>query len=163
MSGPRVPAGPASSTYRLQLGAGFTLRDALAAVPYLDSLGVGAVYLSPVTAATAGSTHGYDVVDPTAINPELGDEADLRALSAELAARGMGLLLDIVPNHMAASTANRWWRSVLADGPDSPDAPVFDIDWRPTGLTGRGQILLPVLGGYYGDVLGRGEIHLVLE
>jgi len=155
--------GPASATYRLQLGSGFRLADALAAVPYLDSLGVGALYLSPITAATAGSTHGYDVCDPTAINPELGDEDDLRALSAALAARGMGLLIDIVPNHMAATTANRWWRNLLADGPDSPDAPVFDIDWRPTGATGRGQVLLPVLGAYYGEVLARGEIRLALE
>ncbi|HKE16608.1 MAG TPA: malto-oligosyltrehalose synthase [Kofleriaceae bacterium] len=155
--------GPASSTYRLQLGAAMRLPDAIAAVPYLDSLGVGALYLSPITAAAPGSGHGYDVCDPTIVSPELGSEDDLRALSAALSARGMGLLIDIVPNHMAASTANRWWRNVLADGPDSPDAPVFDIDWRPTGATGRGQVLLPVLGGAYGDVLARGEIRLVID
>jgi (1->4)-alpha-D-glucan 1-alpha-D-glucosylmutase len=154
---------PAASTYRLQLGGPVRLADALAAVPYLDALGAGALYLSPITAATPGSGHGYDVCDPTCINPELGTEDDLRALSAALAARGMGLLVDIVPNHMAASFANRWWRNLLADGPDSPDAPVFDIDWRPTGTTGRGQVLLPVLGGSYGEVLARGEIRLALD
>ncbi len=163
---PAIPAAmghPASSTYRLQLGAAVRLRDALAAVPYLDALGVGALYLSPITAAAPGSGHGYDVCDPTRVDPQLGTEEDVRALSAELASRGMGLLVDIVPNHMAASTANRWWRNVLADGPDSPDAPVFDIDWRPTGATGRGQVLLPVLGGPYGEVLARGEIVLVVD
>ncbi|HWM88438.1 MAG TPA: malto-oligosyltrehalose synthase [Kofleriaceae bacterium] len=154
---------PAVSTYRLQLSGAFRLADALAAVPYLDSLGVAALYVSPISTAAPGSGHGYDVCDPTSINPELGSEEDLRALSEALAARGMGLLLDIVPNHMAASTANRWWRNVLADGPDSPDAPVFDVDWRPTGATGRGQVLLPVLGDRYGLVIGRGEIRLVLE
>jgi (1->4)-alpha-D-glucan 1-alpha-D-glucosylmutase len=154
---------PASATYRLQLGAAVRLRDAIAAVPYLDALGVGALYLSPITAAAPGSGHGYDVCDPTRVNPELGTEEEVRELSAQLAARGMGLLVDIVPNHMAASTANRWWRNVLADGPDSPDAPVFDIDWRPTGATGRGQVLLPVLGGPYGEVLARGEIVLVID
>jgi (1->4)-alpha-D-glucan 1-alpha-D-glucosylmutase len=155
--------GPASATYRLQLSSGFRLADALAALPYLDALGVGALYLSPVTAAVPGSGHGYDVIDPTRVNPELGSEEELRALSAALAARGMGLLVDLVPNHMAASFANPWWRSVLADGPDSPEAAVFDINWRPTGATGRGQVLLPVLGDHYGLVLERGEIRLVVE
>src|SRR5690606_24657150 len=90
-----MPHRPPPSTYRFQLGGGVRLADAIAAVPYLDALGVGALYLSPVAAARPGSGHGYDVIDPTRINPELGDEDDLRALAAALAARGMGLLLDI--------------------------------------------------------------------
>ncbi len=150
----------ASSTYRLQLSAGFRLADALAAVPYLDALGIEAIYLSPVTVATPGSRHGYDVCDPTRVSPELGSEDELAALSAALRERGMGLLLDIVPNHMAASTHNPWWRDVLARGPDSASADLFDIEWRAIGAGGRPQVLLPVLGGRYGDVLARGEIRL---
>jgi (1->4)-alpha-D-glucan 1-alpha-D-glucosylmutase len=150
----------ATSTYRLQLSSDFRLADALAAVPYLDALGIEALYLSPVTAATPGSRHGYDVCDPTRVNPELGDEDELVALSAALRERGMGLLLDIVPNHMAASTDNRWWRDVLARGPASTSADLFDIEWRPVGAGGRPQVLLPVLGGRYGEVLTRGEIRI---
>ena len=149
-----------SSTYRLQLSADFRLADALAAVPYLHALGIEAAYLSPVAAATPGSRHGYDCCDPTRVNPELGSEEDLAALSAALRERGMGLLLDIVPNHMAASTHNPWWRDVLAAGPASPWADLFDIEWRAVGAGGRPQVLLPVLGGRYGDVLARGEIRI---
>jgi len=148
-----------TSTYRLQLSAEMRLADALAAVPYLDALGIAALYLSPVTTATPGSRHGYDCCDPTRINPELGSEEELAALSAALRARGMGLLLDIVPNHMAASTHNRWWRDVLARGPASIHADLFDIEWRAVGAGGRPQVLLPVLGGRYGDLLARGDIR----
>ncbi|HEU5056641.1 MAG TPA: malto-oligosyltrehalose synthase [Kofleriaceae bacterium] len=151
---------PPASTYRLQLSADFRLADALAAVPYLDALGIEAVYLSPITAATPGSRHGYDCCDPTRVNPELGSEEELAALSAALRERGMGLLLDVVPNHMAASTHNPWWREVLARGPAAAAADLFDIEWRATGAGGRPQVLLPVLGGRYGDVLARGEIRI---
>lgn len=152
----RVP----TSTYRLQLSAGFRLADALAAVPYLDALGIEALYLSPVTAATPGSRHGYDCCDPTRVNPEIGSEEELAALSAALRERGMGILLDSVPNHMAASTHNPWWRDVLARGSASLHADLFDIEWRAVGAGGRPQVLLPVLGGRYGEVLNRGEIRI---
>ena len=148
------------STYRLQLSAEFRLADALAAVPYLDALGIAALYLSPVTVATPGSRHGYDCCDPTRVNPELGSEEELVALSSALRQRGMGLLLDIVPNHMAASTHNPWWRDVLARGPASIHADLFAIEWRAVGAGGRPQVLLPVLAGRYGEVLERGEIRV---
>src|SRR5437588_12671523 len=108
----RVP----SSTYRVQLGPGFGFEEAQALVGYLRGLGVGDLYLSPALAARAGSEHGYDVVDPTRLNPELGGEEGFGALAAELRAHGMGLLLDIVPNHMAASAENPWWWDVLKPG-----------------------------------------------
>ena len=149
-----------SSTYRLQLSGELRLADALAAVPYLDALGIEALYLSPVTVATPGSRHGYDCCDSTRVNPELGSEEELAALSAALAERGMGILLDIVPNHMAASTHNPWWRDVLARGPASPSADLFDIAWHAVGAGGRFQVLLPVLGDRYGEVLARGEIRI---
>lgn len=149
-----------TSTYRLQLSAEFRLADALATVPYLDALGIGALYLSPVTTATPGSRHGYDCCDPTRVNPELGSEEELAALSAALGERGMGLLIDIVPNHMAASTHNPWWRDVLARGPASPHADLFDIEWRAVGPAGRPQVLLPVLADRYGEALARGEIRI---
>jgi maltooligosyltrehalose synthase len=147
-----------TSTYRLQLSGELRLADALAAVPYLDALGIEALYLSPVTVATPGSRHGYDCCDPTRVNPELGSEEELAALSAALRERGMGILLDVVPNHMAASTHNPWWRDVLARGPASPSADLFDIAWHAAG--DRFQVLLPVLGDRYGEVLARGEIRI---
>src|SRR3954463_9640688 len=104
------------ATYRLQLHAQFTLRDALHVVPYLDSLGVSHLYASPILAARTGSRHGYDVVDPHRINPELGDENDLSRLAEALHERGMGLVVDIVPNHMGAGQENKYWEDVLAHG-----------------------------------------------
>ena len=128
------------ATYRFQFHAGFTFADATALVPYLDRLGISHVYASPITVAAPGSTHGYDVIDPTRINPELGGEEGFRTLVAALQARGMGVVIDIVPNHMGvAGGANAWWTDVLRRGRASAHADVFDIDWsRP--------ILLPVLG-----------------
>jgi (1->4)-alpha-D-glucan 1-alpha-D-glucosylmutase len=131
-----------SSTYRLQLHAGFDLDDAAGLVGYLDRLGVGAVYTSPLLAAAPGSTHGYDVVDPTRVNPELGGEpARLRLVDAVRAA-GLGLVVDIVPNHMSVEVpeANPWWWDVLTHGPESRYAKYFDIDWT------RRPLLLPILG-----------------
>src|ERR1044071_3469188 len=111
----RVPR----ATYRVQFNAGFTFRDARAIAPYLAELGISDIYASPILKARKGSTHGYDVVDASALNPELGNEDDFTALHEELRRLGMGLLLDIVPNHMAASAENAWWMSVLENGPQS--------------------------------------------
>ena len=118
------------ATARLQFHPGFTLDDATALVDYFADLGISHLYASPLTRARPGSMHGYDVVDPTRINPELGGEAALERLVAALRAKGMGLILDIVPNHMAVSDANPWWRSVLEWGVSSPYAAYFDINWR---------------------------------
>ncbi|MFG6281903.1 malto-oligosyltrehalose synthase [Sphingomonas sp. S6] len=140
------------ATYRLQFHKGFTFADAEALVPYLDRLGISHIYASPITTAAAGSMHGYDVIDPTTINPELGGEDAFRSLVAALKARDMGLIIDIVPNHMGvAGGGNAWWNDVLARGRDSEHARVFDIDWsRP--------ILLPVLGDTLDTALANGDI-----
>jgi len=148
------------STYRLQLNRQFRFADAQALVPYLKELGAGHLYVSPILAARRGSSHGYDGVDPTRVNPELGGERPFRALARELARAGMGLLVDIVPNHMAASHENPWWWDVLKSGRDSAWAGLFDIDWRPPEPELRGKVLLPVLGDSLDAVLGRGEIRL---
>ncbi|HEY8134261.1 MAG TPA: alpha-amylase family glycosyl hydrolase, partial [Thermoanaerobaculia bacterium] len=154
----RVPR----ATYRLQLNAGFTFADARRIVPYLAELGVSDLYTSPILKARKGSTHGYDVVDATTLNPELGSDEDFTALHHELRQRDLGLLLDVVPNHMAASPDNAWWMSVLENGPHSRFLHYFDIDWNP--VTTRGQtvnkVLLPILGKPYGEALESKEIRL---
>jgi (1->4)-alpha-D-glucan 1-alpha-D-glucosylmutase len=156
----RVP----TATYRLQMHAGFTLRDAAAAVPYLDSLGVSHLYLSPILTARPGSTHGYDVIDPTRLNPEVGTEEEFRALVATCRDRGMGAILDVVPNHMFLGPANPWWRDVLEHGPSSPYAAYFDIAWDdPLREDLRGRVSLPILGAPYHKVLESGELALDLE
>jgi len=165
---PPVPAPAAAAapraTYRLQLGPEFTLRDAGALVPYLDALGVSHCYLSPILRARPGSHHGYDVVDHGAINPEIGDRADFAALADALHARGMGLIVDIVPNHMGVmGDDNAWWLDVLAHGPASPYADYFDIDWQPATARLAGRLLLPVLGGHYGAILEAGELQLAFD
>ncbi|HWA39356.1 MAG TPA: malto-oligosyltrehalose synthase [Burkholderiales bacterium] len=158
--GRRVPA----ATYRLQLHAGFRFRDAIALVPYLASLGVSHVYVSPFLAARPGSLHGYDVVDPGRINPEIGTEAELERLLETLRRHGMGLVMDIVPNHMGVLRAdNPWWRDVLEKGRASRYAGFFDIDWQPEKRELRGKVLLPVLGAHYGEVLERGELKVAKE
>ncbi len=158
---PRIP----SSTYRFQVHSAFRLDDVRALLPYLDALGVGDVYLSPVTTAKAGSTHGYDVTDPTRINAEIGGDEAFETLAAAVRDRRMGLLVDIVPNHMAASTQNPWWLDVLEHGQNSPYARWFDIDWHPAALKGglRGKLLVPVLGAPYGETLEAGQLRLTLE
>ncbi|MBA4064341.1 MAG: malto-oligosyltrehalose synthase [Isosphaera sp.] len=151
----RVPG----ATYRVQFHTGFTLRDALAAVPYLHALGVTHLYASPLLTARPGSTHGYDVTDHAGLNPEVGTEDDLAALSAALRARGMGLLLDAVPNHMSVGPGNAWWADVLEHGPASPFAGYFDIAWSDSPRPQmHGRLLLPVLGDQYGAVLESGGI-----
>ncbi len=140
------------ATYRLQFHKDFTFADAEAIVPYLHRLGISHIYASPITTAAPGSTHGYDVVDPTRINPELGGEEGFRSLIKALRARDMGMIIDIVPNHMGvAGDTNAWWNDVLRRGRASDYAPVFDIDWsRP--------ILLPVLGSSLHEAVAEGAI-----
>lgn len=146
---------PVTATYRLQLrGDAFTLDDARRLADYLDRLGVSHVYLSPILTAMPGSTHGYDVTDPTSVSAELGGRPALVALSAELSERGMGLIVDLVPNHVGIGRPeqNRWWWDLLANGHRSPFARFFDIDWRDDNGA-DGQIALPVLSDE-GDLLG---------
>ncbi|HEX5689400.1 MAG TPA: alpha-amylase family glycosyl hydrolase, partial [Roseiflexaceae bacterium] len=124
----RIP----SATYRLQFNRQFTFADALRRIAYLDQLGISDIYTSPYLRARAESTHGYDIANHNQINPAIGGESEYLALVAELHARGMGQILDIVPNHMGIGEAsNIWWMDVLENGPSSRYAPFFDIDWRP--------------------------------
>jgi (1->4)-alpha-D-glucan 1-alpha-D-glucosylmutase len=154
---------PVTATYRLQLHAGFTFRDARAVVPYLAALGVSHLYLSPVLTARPGSPHGYDVTDPTALNPELGTEAEFRGLVAACRERGLGVIVDVVPNHMAVGPGNPWWRDVFEHGPSSPYARYFDIAWDdPPRPDLRGRVMLPTLGKPYYQTLEAGELTLDL-
>src|SRR5262245_31547133 len=150
-----------SSTYRVQLSARFTLDDLAAQVPYIARLGVSHVYLSPIYTARPGSPHGYDIVDYGCINRELGGKAAWRRLSEVLRVHSMGVVLDVVPNHMAADPEhNALWRQVLRDGRASPAARFFDIDWRPlTGLV-RDKVLLPLLDEPYGQALMKGAVQV---
>lgn len=149
------------ATYRVQLHAGFTFEQAADAVPYLHELGVSHLYTSPYLKAGAGSTHGYDVVDPTQLNPEIGTEDQHAQLCEALSTRGMGHVLDIVPNHMGVEDpGNRWWRDVLEHGEASPHASTFDIEWLPANPQTAHRVLLPVLGDHYGKVLEAGELQL---
>ena len=149
------------ATMRLQLHKDFTFADAAALAPYLAAMGVSHLYASPILTARAGSIHGYDVVDPTAVNPELGGEAGLKALVAALRHAGLGLIVDIVPNHMAVGADdNVWWADVLRNGRSSRYASYFDIDWdRPDPLL-HGKVLAPFLGKPYGQALADGELRL---
>ncbi|TFZ01702.1 malto-oligosyltrehalose synthase [Ramlibacter rhizophilus] len=149
------------ATYRLQLHKDFGFDAAVAVLPYLERLGVSHVYCSPVQRARPGSMHGYDVVAPGEINPELGGAAGLERLTSALRERGMGLLLDMVPNHMGVwGDDNDWWMDVLENGPASRFAQHFDIDWRPLNPELTGKLLVPLLGDHYGDVLQRGDLVL---
>ncbi|HEX3822108.1 MAG TPA: malto-oligosyltrehalose synthase [Candidatus Sulfotelmatobacter sp.] len=150
-----------SATYRIQLNKDFRFADTVGILDYLQELGISDLYLSPVLASRKGSTHGYDVTDPTRINPDLGTEEEFAALQTELQNRNMGLLLDIVPNHMAASAENPWWMDVLENGAQSAFAAFFDIDWQPHARSLEGRILLPVLGRPFGEALDAGEIKLI--
>jgi (1->4)-alpha-D-glucan 1-alpha-D-glucosylmutase len=152
---------PPRATYRVQLHRDFGFDDVIAILDYLDELGISHVYCSPYLQARAGSMHGYDVIDHHRINDELGgDDARSRFVGA-LSRRGMGHILDIVPNHMAVNDpANRWWWDVLKHGPGSRYAAFFDIDWDPPEARLRGRLLLSVLGDHYGRVLETGGIRI---
>jgi len=152
-----------TATYRVQLNNNFRFADARKILDYLQSLGISDLYLSPILMSRKGSDHGYDVTDPTRINPDLGTEEEFSALQAELQERGMGLLLDTVPNHMAASAENPWWMDVLENGAQSAFAAFFDIEWHPHSRSLDGKILLPVLGRPFGEVLESGEIKLSFQ
>ena len=153
-------AGAPRALARLQLHRGFTLDDAAAQVGYLAALGISHLYASPLLAARPGSTHGYDLIDCHRINPELGGEPALRRLVGQLRAHGMGLVLDIVPNHMFAGAGNAWWLDVLRYGRSSRYAGYFDIDWRSPDPLVRGRVLLPILGQPYAQALRDGDVRL---
>lgn len=156
----RIPV----STYRLQFNRQFTLRDAADLVDYLDELGVSDGYASPLCAARPGSPHGYDVVDHSRINPDLGTLADLENLSQRLAGHAMGLMLDVVPNHMCiADDGNRWWNDLLENGPSSPYAKFFDVDWHPPKVDLLNKVLLPILGDSFGRVLEGQQVSIQFE
>jgi len=149
------------ATYRLQLTADFDFDAAAAIVPYLKALGITHLYASPFMKARKGSTHGYDIVDHTRLNPELGGEAGFERLSSALKAHGLGLILDFVPNHVGVHFAdNPWWLDVLEWGPASPHAVSFDIDWDILPYRARAGVLLPIIGSSYGEALEKGEIEL---
>src|SRR5436309_11530883 len=149
------------STYRLQMTSRVGFRDAAAIVDYLDALGVTDCYASSYLAAVPGSPHGYDVTDPTRLNPDLGTEDDYGTWIEALGERGMGHVLDLVPNHMGiAKSANPWWQDVLENGPSSRYAHFFDIEWHPVKAELADKLLLPILGDQYGAVLERQELQL---
>ena len=155
---------PLTATLRLQFHSDFTLDHAVPLVPYFAQLGISHLYASPILKARAGSRHGYDVVDPTCVNPELGGEAALQRLVAALRQHGMGLILDTVSNHMAVGGAdNPWWQSLLAWGRRSPYAEFFDIQWHSSDPLLAGQLLLPFLGSDYGVALKNGDIPLEFD
>ncbi|PXW28169.1 malto-oligosyltrehalose synthase [Paraburkholderia caballeronis] len=149
------------ATLRLQLHHDFTFDDALAHVDYFDALGVSHLYTSPVTTAQPGSMHGYDTVDYGTVSAELGGETALRRLSAKLHERGMGLVVDVVPNHMGVGGAhNAWWLDILEWGRHSAYARHFDVDWHSPDPALRGKVLMPFLGAPYGEELEAGRIEL---
>ena len=156
-----MPTAIPIATYRVQLTADFDLDAAASIVPYLKALGITHLYTSPFMKARKGSTHGYDIVDHTRINPELGGDAGFERLSRALKQHDLGLILDFVPNHVGVHFAdNPWWLDVLEWGPASPHAVSFDIDWDILPYRARGGVLLPIIGSSYGEALEKGEIEL---
>jgi (1->4)-alpha-D-glucan 1-alpha-D-glucosylmutase len=143
-----------TSTYRLQFRNGMTFDTAVELVPYFKALGISHLYASPIFTATTASTHGYDITDCNEIDPAIGGRDGFARLSAALKAAGLGLIVDIVPNHMAATTENAWWADVLKFGSDSRYATYFDIDWRD-------RLTLPILGKPFEDALADGEFELM--
>ena len=152
-----------TGTYRLQVHKEFPLDRAREIVPYLAKLGISHVYTSPILTARPGSTHGYDVADPTQVNPEIGGDAARLALVAALRAHGMGFVLDIVPNHMGTGPANPMWEDVLTHGRKSRYAKWFDIDWDDPSPDFRGKVMVPVLGDRLEKVIERDELSLVRQ
>jgi (1->4)-alpha-D-glucan 1-alpha-D-glucosylmutase len=152
------------ATYRLQLNRNFTFTQATEIVPYLSELGVSHCYVSPCLKARPGSMHGYDIVDHHSFNPEIGGAEDFNRLVAALHEHGMGLILDIVPNHMGImGSDNAWWLDVLENGESSIYAAFFDIDWQPLKDELHGKVLVPVLHDHYGAVLESGELKLIFR
>jgi len=156
MAAPRIPV----STYRLQFNQQLGFRQARELVPYLYKLGVTDVYASPLLQAKRGSLHGYDVADPSHLNSELGTDEEFDAFVHTLQEHGMGLLLDIVPNHMAATSENPWWMDLMEDGPRSVFASHFDVDWHPPSRLLENRVLLPILGKPYAEALEGRELRL---
>ena len=154
---------PAIATYRLQFRGGMDFETAAGIVPYLARLGVSHLYASPIFKARAGSTHGYDVADPTLLDPVLGGEAGFAKLTAALQGEGMELLLDIVPNHVGVGPDNPWWQDLLRWGEDSPKARFFDVDWQSLAGGTPGRLLLPQLGDPYGKVLEDGGLKVAVQ
>lgn len=151
-----------TATYRLQFRKEFTFAHADALSDYLRELGVSHVYASPIFRAAPGSAHGYDICDHNLLNPEIGSREHFDAFVGHLRDRGLGLIVDFVPNHMGiAEPHNAWWMDVLEHGPSSPYASYFDIDWRPLKRELENKVLLPILGDQYGRVLEKGELRLV--
>src|SRR5579863_5388223 len=155
----RIPV----ATYRLQFNDKFRLEQARGLVEYFDRLGITDLYASPLLQAQRGSLHGYDCTDPTRLNSEIGTEPELEALSAKLQEREMGLVLDIVPNHMASGNENPWWMDVLEDGPASAYASFFDIDWHAPRKLLQNKVMLPTLGATYAETLESQQIKLIYE
>ena len=157
---PRIPV----STYRLQFNHRFTFSDATKVLPYLAELGISDIYASPYFKARKGTIVGYDIVDPARLNPEIGTEVTYNRLIRELQKRKMGQILDIVPNHMyVGNNDNAWWLDVLENGPSSPYALFFDIDWNPVKRELKNKVLIPILGEHYGTILERQELKLIFE
>jgi (1->4)-alpha-D-glucan 1-alpha-D-glucosylmutase len=152
----RIP----TSTYRIQFHSGFPFDAAKQVVAYLADLGISDLYASPIFKARAGSTHGYDIVDPTVLNPELGSQEEFEALTDELKKYELGWLQDIVPNHMAYDSQNKLLMDVLENGSDSESFDFFDIEWNHAYEDVRGRVLTPMLGDFYGRCLENGEIQL---
>jgi (1->4)-alpha-D-glucan 1-alpha-D-glucosylmutase len=157
-----LSAPPPRASYRLQFHKDFTFDDAVEIVPYLARLGISHLYASPIHRARPGSSHGYDIVDHSAINPELGGEEGFYRLSDTLREHGLGLVLDIVPNHMGVGGAdNPWWLSALEWGELSPAARAFDIDWERLGANRK--LVVPFLAERYGDALDKGQLKLAFD
>src|SRR5450830_887059 len=151
------------ATARLQLHKGFTLDQAAELVEYYAALGISHIYASPIFCSQPGSTHGYDVIDPTRVNPELGGEEALRRLVAKLHQNQMGLILDIVPNHMGVGLNNGWWQDMLAWGQSSRYATWFDVDWNAPDPVLKGKVLLPFLANPYPQVMAEGALQLQFD
>ncbi len=152
------------ATYRLQLNRTFRFADAAALIPYWNELGISDLYVSSILQARSGSMHGYDICNYNKLNPDLGDESDLTHLSAELSKHGMGLIMDMVPNHMGIlDESNLWWNDVLENGQSSQYASYFDISWDPVKADLKDKVLLPMLEDQYGRVLENGKFRLVFE
>ncbi|MBD1804617.1 malto-oligosyltrehalose synthase [Microcoleus sp. FACHB-SPT15] len=151
------------ATYRIQFQSEFKFEAAKNIIAYLADLGISDLYASPIFKATPGSTHGYDVVDPTQLNPELGAPEDFEALTSEIKNHDMGWVQDIVPNHMAYHSQNTWLMDVLENGPDSDYRDYFDIEWEHPYEDTKGRVLAPMMGSFYGEALENGEIQLNYE